>query len=95
MTISIDRQIAAVERKSECWAILCRSINQLDGDRSWFDGEVNGTTRTQLFPTRREALAFIKHHWSYVRHRSDLRREPHGWRMPKPVKVMVEVRLAP
>jgi hypothetical protein len=42
-----------------------------------------------LFKTRREARAFIEKKYGYIRHRPDLRREPHGWRMPQPVRVTV------
>lgn len=81
-------------RKSICWAIACESINHLDGHRRWLDGCPNRTTRTQLFATRADAAAYIRRRYGYLRSRPDLRREPHGWRMPKPAKVTVEVRIA-
>lgn len=45
--------------------------------------------RPVLFRTRREAQLFIAKEYGYLRHRPDLRAEPHGWRMPKAVKVEV------
>lgn len=39
-----------------------------------------------LFRTRREALEYREKHFGYIR-REDLRKEPHGWRLPKSVRV--------
>lgn len=39
-----------------------------------------------LFRTRREAREWIESRYGYIRNRPDLRAEPHGWRMPIPVK---------
>jgi len=45
-----------------------------------------------LFPTREEARTWIKKHaHGYLRWRKDLRAEPFGWRMPRPVRVEVRV----
>lgn len=45
-----------------------------------------------LFMTRREAREYIKCRYGYIKHRKDLRIEPHGWRLPKPVRVEVILR---
>lgn len=42
-----------------------------------------------LFHTRREARQYRDKHYGYIRHRKDLRQEPHGWRLPVPVRVHV------
>lgn len=42
-----------------------------------------------LFHTRRECREFIKSKYGYIAERDDLQREPHGWRIPKPVKVEI------
>lgn len=42
-----------------------------------------------LFRTRRECRQFIKDRYGYIKDRKDLRQEPHGWRLPKAVKVEV------
>jgi len=42
-----------------------------------------------LFRTKRECLAFIRERYGYIRRRPDLRRPPHNWRMPKPVRVTI------
>jgi hypothetical protein len=42
-----------------------------------------------LFNTRREAREWSDKWCGYIRTREDLRREPHGWRMPRPVRVTI------
>lgn len=48
-----------------------------------------------LFRTRAEARAFIQERYGYIKHRPDLRRAPHNWRLPRPVRVLVRVEEAP
>jgi hypothetical protein len=76
-----------------CWAILCRSINRLDGDRSHLAGTPDHPTRTMLFESRRQARQFIKERWGYIATRPDFQREPHGWRMPCAVRVAVGIEM--
>ena len=45
-----------------------------------------------VFGTRAEARQWIGQRFGYIRYRQDLRREPHGWRMPKAVRIQVLVR---
>jgi hypothetical protein len=68
------------------WVVEWHSDNQLDGKRSHFMW--NGTM-PYMFRTRREAREFINAEWGYIRDREDLRDEPHGWRIPRPVRVAV------
>jgi hypothetical protein len=42
-----------------------------------------------LFPTKKKAEARITERYGYVRTRKDLRAEPHGWRMPKAIRVEI------
>jgi len=73
-------------KRDAFWAIEWRSKNRLDGERrhlQW-DGEL------RLYRTRREAREFINEWYGYIQHRADLRAEPHGWRMPVAVRVVVE-----
>jgi len=42
-----------------------------------------------LFRTRRECREYIEREYGYIKDRKDLRGEPHGWRLPKAVKVGV------
>ena len=41
------------------------------------------------FRTRAACAAFIKEKYGYIAKSPDLRREPHGWRVPKPVRVRI------
>lgn len=68
------------------WAALWRSQNRLDGvsEHVLYDDGL-----PKLFRTKREAQAWINTHYGYIRTRLDLRGEPHGWRMPRAVKVNV------
>jgi len=42
-----------------------------------------------LFRTRQAAREWIKTKYGYIAERPDLQAEPHGWRMPKAVKVKI------
>jgi hypothetical protein len=68
------------------WAIQWRSRTRLDGVQTRFQW----SNEIRLFRTRREARAFIDMEYSYIRNRPDLRTEPHGWRMPRAVRVIVK-----
>jgi hypothetical protein len=68
------------------WGALWRSENLLDGKREFLlycDG------LPALFNKREEARIFIKGKYGYIKERKDLQQEPHGWKMPIPVKVRV------
>lgn len=93
----------------EAWGILWRSSNRLDGERRDLIGEVvaphgdghptfkpAGEAQTCLtFKTKAAAAAFIADRYGYIANRKDLRGEPHGWRMPIPVRVLVTVKQIP
>ena len=71
------------------WGIEWHSKNKLDGDKRqiiWSAG------KPLFFITRQEAREYIKKEYGYFRDRPDLQAEPHGWKMPKAVKVEVIVR---
>ena len=65
------------------WALKWVSENNLDGRREHI------MLRDGLFPTRAKARAYRDERYGYIREREDLRREPHGWRLPKAVRVTV------
>lgn len=70
------------------WTVLWHSKNYLDGVTCrvmWHQ------TMPLLFPTRRAARSWISEHYGYLKTRPDLRREPHGWRMPEPIRVAVNL----
>jgi hypothetical protein len=44
-----------------------------------------------LFKTRKECRSWIKGTLGYIAKRKDLRVEPHGWKVPKAVRVRVTI----
>lgn len=74
------------------WAILCRSRNKLDGERTWFEGDASSPAGIRLFPSRELAREHVIVAWGYLDGRPDLKAEPHGWKMPRPVKVEISVK---
>lgn len=75
------------------WGLLWRSYNALDGptERLMWDG----VYRPTLFRTRGEARDYIQNTWGYIHKRPDLRREPHGWKMPRAVRVRIKLEIEP
>ena len=73
----------------ERWGVMWYSKNKLDGEtkRLMFHNVGDDLTLPYLFKTRARARIFIKARWGYIKDRKDLRIEPHGWRMPRAVKV--------
>jgi hypothetical protein len=63
------------------------SDNRLDGHRAHLVCE---NLVPVLFATRQAARSFADEKFGYIRNRPDLRDEPHGWRIPRAVKVRVE-----
>lgn len=45
-----------------------------------------------LFRTRSGARAYIREQYEYIKHREDFRRQPHGWKLPRAVRVRMELR---
>ena len=70
------------------WAAEWYSNNRLDGERRNLIYEA-GVVR--LFKSKKKCSEYIKDRYGYIAKRKDLRAEPHGWRMPQPVKVTVQV----
>ena len=68
------------------WGIRWHSKNRSDGvsEHLMYKGCL-----PLLFTTRREARAYIQKWYGYIKERDDLRREPHGWRLPTAVKVSI------
>ncbi len=77
------------------WALKWYSKNKLDGvtERLMMHMGFYGK-EIAIFKTRREAREFLKEKYSYIGKRSDLRKEPHGWTVPKVVKVKLTMTLA-
>jgi hypothetical protein len=78
------------------WGVEFHSLNAVDGDHRHLQWDNTPEhTFPHLFRTRRECAAYIKRHWAYLRERPDLRREPFGWRMPRPVRVLMRIEKLP
>ena len=72
------------------WGVEWHSRNRLDGVSRYLLWKCPG--QPLFFETRQECRAYIQETYSHIRHRPDLRAEPHGYRMPQAVRVVVEVR---
>lgn len=69
------------------WAAQWHSFNQLDGNRKHI---ITGDDcLPKLFRTRQECREYIKEKFGYIPERPDLRAEPHGWRTPTAIKVII------
>ena len=68
------------------WAGQWHSCNRLDGDRKHLLYE---DCLPKLFKTRKAAREYLKEKYGYIANRLDLQDEPHGWLMPRPIKVEV------
>lgn len=64
------------------WALKWRSKNRLAGKTEYLFGD---------FKTRAEARQHRDKEFGYIRHRPDLRCEPHGWKLPAVVRVRIIV----
>jgi len=74
---------------SEHWGVEWHSKNKLDGDQRYIMWE---NCMPLIFPTRQLARHYIRQRYGYIRYRSDLQCEPHGWRMPQAVRVKIVVK---
>ena len=73
---------------SDRWGVEWHSVSQLVGD----DRHIIWNDCSPLwFWTRKEARAYIKERYGYIAGRPDLRAEPHGWKMPRAVKIRITV----
>lgn len=66
----------------KAWGVQWRSKNNLDG-------RTEHLIWSPLFHTRGECRQYISERFGYLRKRPDLRVEPHGWRIPRAVRVVV------
>ena len=68
------------------WGALWRSENELEGRERYIMCESECPV---LFRTRAQARKWICVEYGHIATRKDLRREPHGWRMPVPIRVEI------
>jgi len=72
------------------WALKYYSKCKLDGVREYL--LMNQTfygKNVAIFKTRQQARDFRDEYYGYIRDRPDLKAEPHGWTVPKVVKVVL------
>lgn len=67
------------------WGLEWYSKNKLDGVTRHLIYE---DCLPVLFHSRQEARSFCNENYGYIKTRKDLRKEPHGWRLPRPVKIV-------
>lgn len=70
-------------------AIKFRSENRLNGRHEHY---ICRDTKYVLFPTREAARCWIELEYGYIKHRKDLKQEPHGWKNLIPVRVEVTLK---
>lgn len=70
------------------WGLLWHSRNRTDGVSEHLIYE---NRMPVMFLTRKAAREWANDHYGYIKARVDLWIEPHGWRMPRPVRVKVIV----
>lgn len=77
------------------WAILWRVSDKcIDGPSERLTGGLlPDAPNRMLFRTKREANEHIRATYGYIRERADLRAAPHGWMVPKAVRVWVRVEI--
>ena len=69
------------------WAAFWYSKNKFDGINIhiiYCDNRLPA-----LFRTRKECRKYINARYGYIRGRLDLQQEPHGWRLPRAVRVSI------
>lgn len=82
-----------LKRTERRWAAKWRSKNFIDGTTEHFIRFQEG--QICVFTTRKDARDFITEKYGYIKDRPDLRKEPHGWKMPIPVRVEIRTREIP
>ena len=70
------------------WGAMWHSSNRLNGVTEHL---ICMDCVPVIFGTRQQARGYIESLYGYIKTRKDLRVEPHGWRMPRPVRVEVRV----
>ena len=72
------------------WAVLFRQVNKVDGAKCHLVHQPISCVPF-LYRTRKQAKLFIEQEFGYIRRRKDLQDEPHGWRMPIPIRVNITI----
>lgn len=77
-------------RKTIRWGAEWYSRNRLEGVSRYLLWK--GPNEPAIFATRSDARAWVAERYGYIRHRPDLREEPHGWRVPRAIRVVVDIK---
>ena len=70
------------------WGVEWHSKSEVDGERRfimWAFGH------PLAFFTRKAAKDWIDENYGYIKKRPDLKGEPHGWRLPQPIRIRISV----
>jgi len=73
------------------WGVLWLSENRLNGKSQHI--MYGDDYLPALFRTRKEAREWIGARYGYIRTSPDLRAEPHGWKLPQAVRIILMPRL--
>lgn len=73
-----------MKQKFKRWGLEWFSKNKLDGVTRHL---IFDDCKPAFFGSRAEARVFMNLRYGYIKSRKDLRREPHGWRLPRPVRI--------
>ena len=80
------------KKSLERWALRWHSKNRLDGISEHF---MFDDCLPLFFRTRNLARIYCNCRFGYIKHRKDLRTEPHGWRVPRAIKVRITIEELP
>jgi hypothetical protein len=73
--------------KNVFWSALWRSNNKLHGKQ---ESLIYRNRIVVLFRTRQEARNFINKEYGYIKQDAILMAEPHGWKIPIPIRVIIK-----
>jgi hypothetical protein len=82
-------RIRVMKVDSKAWGVLWHAENRLDGITEYLCRNED-THLPALFLTRAEAREYISQRYGYIKARPDLRAEPHGWSIPRAVRVEIK-----
>lgn len=85
--LGLHRRASPKPRPIKRWGLVWRSRNRLDGERTHII--IMDDLQPALFKTRAAARRYAKQRFGYIAERPDLQAEPHGWRMPRAVRITV------
>ena len=68
------------------WGALWREKNSRDGKSEEL---ICANGFPVMFKTRDESRQYIDEKYGYLKSRPDLKSEPHGWKLPIPIRVSV------